>query len=146
MTGRLNKFQGIGFLGQDVETRMTQNSNEVCNFSLGCTESWKDKNGQWQEKTEWIRAIKWKPSDSLKSAKKGTQLYIEGKLQTREWSDKNNEKRYVTEIICQTVQILDRQQQTQQNYQQPNDHGNYPPPNQSNNQRQPSNNDYLEDD
>lgn len=103
----LNKVMLIGHLGSDPELRYTQGGQPVCNFNLATNEKW-EKDGKSQERTEWHKVVVWgKIAESCeKYLKKGRQAYIEGKLQTREWEDKDGSKRYTTEVVAQTVQFL----------------------------------------
>lgn len=105
----LNKAMIIGRLGQDPELRYTQSGAATGNFNLATSESWTDKNGNRQEKTEWHRIIVFgkQAENCAKYLKKGRQAYVEGRLQTREWEDRNGNKRTTTEIVAQTVQFLD---------------------------------------
>lgn len=104
MAGSLNKVTLIGNLGADPEVRSMQNGNEVCNLSIATSESWKDKNtGEKKEKTEWHRIVIFSPGlvNVVKNyVKKGSKIYIEGKLQTRSW-EQDGQKKYTTEIILQ---------------------------------------------
>lgn len=104
----INKVILIGRLGQDPEVRYTTNGGAVANFSLATNESWTDKSGQKQERTEWHRVVVWGKLAEIcgQYLSKGRQAFIEGKLQTREWNDKDNNKRYTTEIVAQNVQFL----------------------------------------
>ena len=100
----LNKWCGIGNLGADVETRTFQNGNKVANFRIACTERWKDKSGEKQERTEWVSIAVF--SEGLvrvceQYLKKGSSVYIEGKLQTRKWQDQSGNDRYSTEVVLQ---------------------------------------------
>jgi len=97
----------IGRLGQDPDLKGTPNGTQVCNFSVATTESWKDKNGNKQEKTEWHRIVVWGKLAEIcgQYLSKGRQVYIEGSLQTRSW-EKDGVKRYSTEINAKTVQFL----------------------------------------
>lgn len=106
--GSLNKVMVIGNLGRDAEVKFTNNGQAVASFSVATTEVWNDKQGQRQEKTEWHRMVLWgKQAESLQPyLVKGKQVYVEGKLQTREWTDKNEVKRYTTEIKVDRVQLL----------------------------------------
>ena len=90
MAGGLNKVLLMGNLGRDPEVRFTAGGTSVANFSIATNESWKDKNGQLQEKTEWHRIVVWGKLAELcgEYLKKGRQAFIEGRLQTREWTDK----------------------------------------------------------
>ena len=99
----LNKCCFIGNLGADVETRTFQNGNKVANFRIACTEKWK-KDGQKQERTEWVSVAIF--SEGLvrvaeQYLKKGSSVYIEGKLQTRKWQDQSGNDRYSTEVVLQ---------------------------------------------
>lgn len=97
----LNKVQVIGGLGKDPETRYTNDSKPICNLSLATSETWKDKTGQKQEKTEWHRVVVFgKIAETVeKYLKKGSRVYFEGKLQTRKWKDSSGQDRYSTEIV-----------------------------------------------
>ena len=105
----LNRVMLIGNLGRDAELRFTPGGAPTLTFSLATTEHWTDKNGQKQEKTDWHRCVLWgKAAENLAEyMKKGTQLYAEGKLETRSWDDKKTgEKRYATEVKVSGVQLL----------------------------------------
>ncbi len=120
--GNLNKVLLIGFLGQDPEKRVTSGGHSVVSVNLARTERFNDKEGNRQERTEWHRLVFWnQKADFIEQyCKKGTQLYVEGSLQTREWLDKDGNKRYSTEIVVRNSQLLDRMpagQGNQSNYQ-----------------------------
>jgi single-strand DNA-binding protein len=105
----INKVILIGNLGRDPELRYTQNGQPVANFSLATSEQWTDKNsGEKVEKTEWHRIVVWGRTAEHCSQylAKGRTVYIEGRLQTRDWEDKEGQKRSTTEINAQTVQFL----------------------------------------
>jgi single-strand DNA-binding protein len=104
----VNKVIIIGRLGADPEVRYTSNGGAVANFNMATNENWTDKAGQKQERTEWHRIVAWGKLGELcgQYLSKGREAYIEGKLQTREWTDKEGGKRYTTEIVAQTVQFL----------------------------------------
>ena len=105
----VNKVILIGNLGKDPETRFLPNGDAVCNFSIACTESWKDKSsGEKKEKTEWIRCVLFGKVGEIAGEylKKGSSVYLEGRIQTREWIDKESVKRYSTEVICDRMQML----------------------------------------
>lgn len=108
MAGGLNKVLLMGNLGRDPEVRFTQGGQAVANFTLATNESWKDKNGQQQEKTEWHRIVVWGRLAELcgEYLKKGRQAFIEGRLQTREWTNKEGQKQYTTEVVAQQVTFL----------------------------------------
>lgn len=105
----VNKWIGIGNLGRDPEVRYMPNGDPACDFSIACTDTWKDKAGQKQERTEWIRiTIFGKLADIAgQYLKKGSSVYIEGRLQTRKWVDKDTEtERQMTEVIADRMQML----------------------------------------
>ncbi len=104
----LNKAMIIGNLGSDPELRYTQSSTPVANLSIATNRVWKDKQGQRQEKTEWHKVVVFgRQAETCEQyLSKGRQVYVEGRLQTREWTDKSGNKRYSTEIVAQTVQFL----------------------------------------
>lgn len=97
----LNKVQIIGRVGQEPEIRYTQENKPVANLSVATTEKWKDKSGQQQEKTEWHRVVIFGGIAGVveKYVKKGDLLFLEGKLQTRKWTDNNGQDKYSTEIV-----------------------------------------------
>lgn len=104
----VNRVTLIGNLGQDPDTRHTPGGQTVCNFTIATNESWVDKTGQKQERVEWHRIVVWgKQADACgKYLSKGRQVYIEGKLQTRKWDDREGVTRYTTEIVAQSVIFL----------------------------------------
>ena len=104
----VNRVILIGNLGRDPELRYTQTGQAVTNFSIATNEKWKDKEGQPQERTEWHRIIVWgKPAENCAQyLQKGRSVYIEGRLQTRDWEDREGNKRQTTEVVAQTVQFL----------------------------------------
>jgi len=106
----INKVILIGNLGKDPELRYTPNSKAVATFSLATTEKWKDKEGQFQEKTEWHNIVAWgKQAEICKEyLKKGSSVYVEGRLQHRSYDDKDGNKKYITEIVARSVQMLGR--------------------------------------
>lgn len=109
MAGGINKVILIGNLGADPEVRFTPSGQAVANFRIATSESWTDKgSGQKQERTEWHRIVVWGKLAELcgEYLKKGRQCYVEGRLQTREWTDKEGKKNYTTEVVAQTVQFL----------------------------------------
>ena len=108
----INKVILVGRLGRDPEVRYTPSGATVANFSIATSDEWKDKEtGQKQEKTEWHRIVAWRRLGEIcgEYLRKGKQVYIEGKLQTRSWEDRDGNKRYTTEIVAQTMQMLDAQ-------------------------------------
>lgn len=104
----LNKIMLIGNLGADPEVRVTGGGQSVATLRLATTERWLDKSGQKADKTEWHRVIAWgKQAELCKEyLTKGRQIYVEGRLQTREWTDKEGNKRYTTEVVAQRIQFL----------------------------------------
>lgn len=106
----INKVILIGRLGNDPEIRHSQNGNAMANFTMATTESWKDKQtGQQNEVTEWHRCSAFGKLAEIigEYVKKGSQIYIEGKLKTRKWQDQSGQDRYTTEIFVDQMQMLD---------------------------------------
>lgn len=103
----INKVILIGNLGRDPEVRFMPNGDAVCNFSIATTDSWKDKGGQKQERTEWHNIVMYRKLAEIAGEylKKGRPVYLEGRLQTRKW-EKEGVERYTTEIICDQMQML----------------------------------------
>lgn len=103
----LNKAMLMGYIGKNPEKREFQ-SGTVLNFSLATTERYKDRDGVWQDRTEWHNIAVWgKRAEGLsKILEKGMPIYIEGKIQTRSWDDREGKKRYMTEIIARDVKLL----------------------------------------
>ncbi|MDT0595661.1 single-stranded DNA-binding protein [Glaciecola petra] len=121
----VNKVIIVGNLGNDPEVRYMPNGNAVANLSIATSESWKDQQGQQQERTEWHRVTMYRRLAEIAGEylKKGSQVFIEGKLQTRKWQDQQGNDRYTTEIIADNMQMMggrnDSQGQNGQgNYQQ----------------------------
>lgn len=109
MSNDLNQCQFIGHLGRDPEVRYSPNGDACANFSIAVGESWKDKNsGEKQETTEWVRCVAWRKLGEIcgEYLKKGSQVYISGKLKTRKWVDKDGQDRYTTEIVLDRMQML----------------------------------------
>jgi single-strand DNA-binding protein len=106
--GSVNKVILVGNLGRDAELRYTPGGSPVATLNLATTEVWNDKAGQRQEKTEWHRVVLWgKTAESLNEyLTKGKQIYVEGRLQTRQWDDKDGNKRYTTEIRGDRIVLL----------------------------------------
>jgi single-strand DNA-binding protein len=106
--GSVNKVILVGNLGRDAELRYTPGGAAVATLNLATTEVWNDKGGQRQEKTEWHRIVLWgKQAESLQEyLTKGKQIYVEGRLQTRQWDDKEGNKRYTTEIKADRITLL----------------------------------------
>jgi single-strand DNA-binding protein len=109
MARGVNKVILIGNLGRDPEVRYSPNGSAVANVTLATSESWKDKNsGEKQEKTEWHRVVFFGRLAEIAGEylKKGSQVYVEGRLQTRKWQDKDGHDRYTTEIVANEMQML----------------------------------------
>ena len=104
----LNKVQLIGNLGRDPELRYTKSGQAVANFTVATNESWTNKSGEREERTEWHRVVAWARLAEISGEylSKGRQVYIEGRLQTREWEDKEGNKRYTTEIKADRMLML----------------------------------------
>ena len=110
MARGVNKVILIGNLGQDPEVKYMPNGNAVANVTIATSESWKDKNtGESVDKTEWHRVVFFRRLAEIvgEYLKKGSKVYIEGKLQTRKWQDKNGKDNWTTEIIANEMQMLD---------------------------------------
>ncbi len=112
----VNKVIIIGNLGRDPEIKYTQSSVPVANFSVATSESWKDKStGEWQEKTEWHRIVAWRhlAERAEKYLKKGKQVYIEGRIETRKWQGQDGNDRYTTEIVANQLMLLGRRDENE---------------------------------
>src|SRR4051794_39155779 len=108
MAGGVNKVILVGNLGADPDMRYTPSGQGVCELRIATSESWNDKNGQRQERTEWHRIVVWGKRAEVcsKYLAKGRQVFVEGRIQTRTYDDKDGNKRYITEIIANDVQFL----------------------------------------
>jgi len=106
----LNKVMLIGRLGRDPEIRYTNSGAAVGNFSIATTDNWKDKSGNRQERTEWHNVVAWgRLADFAQNyLKKGKLIYVEGRLQTRDWTDNQNVKHYRTEIVANTINFMEK--------------------------------------
>ncbi len=104
----INKVMLIGNLGKDPEIRYMPSGDAIANLTLATTENWKDKSGEKQEKTEWHRVSMFGRLAEIAGEylKKGSSVYIEGKLQTRKWQDKDGNDRYTTEIVANEMKML----------------------------------------
>lgn len=105
----LNKAMLIGNLGQDPEVRYTQSNTAVATLNIATSERYKDSNGEYQENTEWHRVVAWGRTAEVcqQYLSKGSKVYIEGPIQTRQWEDKEGQKRYTTEIKALRMVMLD---------------------------------------
>lgn len=111
----INKVILVGNVGNDPEVRHIDNDTSVANFSLATTESFTNKSGEKVANTEWHRIVAWRGLAKVVEnyIKKGAQLYVEGRLQTRNWDDKDGIKRYTTEIYADTIKMLGRKQDSE---------------------------------
>ena len=108
----VNKVIIIGNLGRDPETRYMPDGGAITNISVATTDKWKDKQGEMQEKTEWHRVAFFGKLAEIAGEylKKGSQVYVEGRLQTRKWQDKDGQDKYTTEIVANQMQMLGSRQ------------------------------------
>ncbi len=103
----VNKVILLGHLGKDAETKFTPSGASVTNFTLATNRRWKDQaTGEWKEETDWHRCTLWRSENVATYLLKGKQVYIEGRLQTRSYEDKDGQKRYVTEVVCDDLILL----------------------------------------
>ncbi len=108
----INKVILIGNLGKDPEVRTLESGASVARLTIATNESYKDKSGEWQNLTEWHNVICWRhlAERAERDLKKGGKVYIEGKLTTRKWTDKDNNDRYTTEVIANTFRSLEKRE------------------------------------
>jgi len=106
----LNQVQLIGNVGNDPEVREVQGGSKVASFRLATTERYTDRNGEKQSNTDWHNIVAWNKTAEIieKLVRKGANLFIAGKLKTRQWQDQQGNKRYTTEVAVENIQILDR--------------------------------------
>ena len=104
----VNKVILVGNLGNDPEVKYMPNGDAVANLSIATSESWKDQQGQIQERTEWHRLVAYRRTAEIigEYLRQGSQIYIEGRLQTRKWQDQNGNARYTTEVVITEMQML----------------------------------------
>ena len=123
MKGSINKVIIIGRLGADPDLRYMPSGDPVANFNVATDESFKDKDGNLQEKTEWHKVVAFKRLAEIcgEYLKKGKLVYVEGRIQTRSWEDKNGVKRFTTEIVANVMQMLEKKGEVS------NDMGTPPP-------------------
>lgn len=107
--GGVNKVILIGNLGSDPEVKYTPSGVPVANINLATNESWTDKGGERQERTEWHRLVIWRKLAEIvgQYLRKGSKIYVEGRLETRSWDDQSGQKRYTTEVVVNDLQMLD---------------------------------------
>lgn len=108
--GTINKVLLIGNLGADPEIRQSSGGSVIASLRIATSENWKDQQGQAQERTEWHRVVVFgRTAEVVRDyVKKGSKIYIDGRLQTRKWQDKDGQDRYTTEIVANELQMLDR--------------------------------------
>ncbi|HZS51340.1 MAG TPA: single-stranded DNA-binding protein [Bryobacterales bacterium] len=103
----VNKVILLGHLGRDAEIKYTPNGASRCTFTLATSRRWKDQQtGEWKEETDWHNVVLWRSENVAPHLQKGKQVYVEGRLQTRSWEDKDGNKRYTTEIIADNLILL----------------------------------------
>ncbi|HTT66335.1 MAG TPA: single-stranded DNA-binding protein [Bryobacteraceae bacterium] len=109
----VNKVILIGNLGRDAETKFTPSGASVTNFSLATTRRYKDQtSGEWKEQTQWHRIVYWRAENVANYLLKGKQVYVEGRLETRSYDDKDGKKVYTTEVICEHLVLLGSRQES----------------------------------
>ena len=108
----LNKCMIIGNLGRDPEMRYTPSGQAVTQFTVATNRRWRDQQGEWQEETEWFRVVVWREQAerAAENLRKGHKVYVEGRIQTRQWEDQSGQKRYTTELIADRVTSLERRE------------------------------------
>ena len=105
--GSVNKVILVGNLGKDAETKFTPSGASVTNFNLATTRRWKDQqSGEWKEQTDWHRVKYWRAENVANYLLKGKQVYVEGRLETRSYDDKDGKKVYTTEVVCEHLVLL----------------------------------------
>lgn len=117
----VNRVILLGRLGNSPELKYTNSGTAVCNFSLATSESYKKKDGTKEEKTEWSKIVVWgKVAENVnKYLSKGSLVFVEGKLETRAWEDKNGQKRYTTEIVASRIDFVGGRENKGENQKQP---------------------------
>lgn len=107
MPRSVNKVILIGHLGRDAETKFTPSGAAATKFSLATGRRWKDKqSGEWKEETDWVNVVLWRQENLANFLTKGKPVYVEGRLQTRSWDDKDGKKHYMTEVVAEEVILL----------------------------------------
>ena len=106
-TRSVNKVILLGHLGKDAETKFTPGGVARSTFTIATNRRWKDQQtGEWKEETEWHNIVLWRSENLANYLQKGKQVYVEGRLQTRSWEDKEGQKRYTTEVVCEDLVLL----------------------------------------
>jgi single-strand DNA-binding protein len=128
--GTVNKAILVGRLGSDPDIRYTPGGSAVANFNIATDRAWKDKDGNWQNETTWHRIVVWtRLAEFAKEyVKKGNRVYVEGRIQTREWEDQNGQKRYITEVVANDLQLLEPFGQREESSAAETPAANMPPP------------------
>ncbi len=108
----INKVTLVGHLGKDPEVRVLENGASVAKFSVATNENYKDKAGEWQSITEWHNVVAWRnlAQSAERNLKKGSMVYVEGKLTTRKWQDQNGNDRYNTDVVALMLRSLDKRE------------------------------------
>src|SRR5262245_56756285 len=108
----LNKCMIIGNLGRDPEMRYTPSGQAVTQFTVATNRRWRDQQDEWQEETEWFRVVVWgqQAERTAERLRKGNKVYVEGRIQTRQWEDQSGQKRYTTELVANQVTSLERRE------------------------------------
>jgi single-strand DNA-binding protein len=108
----LNKCMIIGNLGRDPEMRYTPSGQAVTQFTVATNRRWRDQQDEWQEETEWFRVVVWgqQAERTAERLRKGAKVYVEGRIQTRQWEDQSGQKRYTTELVANQVTSLERRE------------------------------------
>lgn len=111
----LNKVMLIGNLGKDPEIRHLENGASVASFSVATNENYKDREGNWQTITEWHNIVAWRAlaTRAERDLKKGSMVYVEGKLTTRKWQDQNGNQRYTTEVVANNLRLLEKRERNE---------------------------------
>ncbi len=109
MARSLNKVMLIGNMGKDPELRSTASGTNVASFSMATNRKWKDKNGEWQDETQWHNIVVWgaRAETIANYTKKGSKIYIEGRLTNRSWEGQDGQKKYITEVVADNYVLLD---------------------------------------
>jgi single-strand DNA-binding protein len=103
----VNKVILLGHLGKDAETKFTPSGVSRSTFTIATNRRWKDQqSGEWKEETDWHNCVLWRSENLANYLTKGKQVYVEGRLQTRSWDDKDGQKRYMTEVVCDDLVLL----------------------------------------
>ena len=111
----LNKVMLIGNLGKDPEVRHLENGASVASFSVATNENYRDREGNWQTITEWHNVVAWRAlaDRAERDFKKGSMVYVEGKLTTRKWQDQNGNQRYTTEVVANNLRLLEKRERNE---------------------------------